>query len=374
MAFLDHEVPPTRLRLRADHRALRGDGPMGDGRAHGPAPGAGRWRRRDALQLGVKAVSQHVLSRPVIFSYRGDEVPAQAASGAVRYDISSDPAEGRWYLDTSCKCPAENPKTLNQLRADRVLAVDLNAGHLAAMVVDPSGNPLGQPLTVPLALAGLSSTTRDGRLREVISRLIAVAKAHGCQAIVIEDLDFHDALEMGRERSGHRRARGRRGRNFRRLVSGMPTARFGDRLVQMAANAGLPVIAVERAYTSRWGAEHWLGCIQEISADASGHHAAALVIDRRGLDQPARRQKRCDSTPAEHGEKRAAHPVVRSKGAGQPAVLSEQRTRDTGTREARGQPHLRRKTRPAERDTPVDQVTQDRSGSPTRRDSVPLSV
>jgi len=68
-------------------------------------------------------------------------------------------------------------------------------------------------------------------------------------------------------------------------VAGIPTAKFRDRLVQMAANAGLSVIAVAPAYTSRWGAEHWLCCLQKISVDASGHYAAALVIARRGLGQ-----------------------------------------------------------------------------------------
>ena len=43
------------------------------------------------------------LSCPVQFSYRAGEVAAQAATGAVRYDISLDPESGRWYLDASWK-------------------------------------------------------------------------------------------------------------------------------------------------------------------------------------------------------------------------------------------------------------------------------
>jgi hypothetical protein len=35
------------------------------------------------------------LSCPVEFAYRGDEVEAQAVTGAVRYDISFDPQRGR---------------------------------------------------------------------------------------------------------------------------------------------------------------------------------------------------------------------------------------------------------------------------------------
>jgi IS605 OrfB family transposase len=329
---------------------------------------------RPLVHLAKRPHGRYRLGCPVTFNYRGDEVAAQAATGAVRYDISCDPKKDRFYIDASWKCSPPSIPDLDQLRQQRVLAVDLNEGHLAAMVVDPSGNPVGRPIAVPFDLTGPPTPTRDGRLRQAISVLVNTAKDHGCRAIVIEDLDFKDARELGREQSGNRPSRGKRAKSFRHMVAGLPTARFRDRLVQMAANAGLSVIAVDPAYTSRWGAEHWLCSLGKTSVDASGHHAAAVVIARRGLGQRARQRRRCDSTPAEHGGKRAAHPVVRPTVAGCPAVLSEPRMRDAGTRKARGQPHLRRKTQPAKRDTPVDQVTQDRSGPPTKRDSVPLSV
>lgn len=241
------------------------------------------------------------------------------------------------------------------------------------MVLDPSGNPTGQPITIALTLEGLPTTTRDGHLRAAISRLLTIAAANGCRAAVIENLDFADAREVGRECTGRRPSRGARGRAFRRLVSGMPAGRFRDRLVQMATNAGLAVIAVDPAYTSRWGAEHWLDAVHKFSPRTSGHHAAALVIGRRGLGQRARRRERCDSTPAEHGQERAADSTVRPVPAGQPAGLFEQRTRGPRPRKARGQPLLRQRTRPAEREARGDQVAQDRSGLPARRDSVPLS-
>lgn len=143
------------------------------------------------------------------------------------------------------------------------------------MVVDSAGNPVGPPITSLLALSGLTASTRDGHLREAISGLIRTAEHHACRAIVIENLDFADAREMGREQTGRRPSRGKRGRSFRRLVSGIPTAKFAGRLIQMASNAGLAVIAVDPAYTSMWGAEHWLVALREISTDASGHHAGS---------------------------------------------------------------------------------------------------
>ena len=53
--------------------------------------------------LANRPHGRYRLSCPVAFAYRGDEVAAQAATGAVRYDISDDPARGRWYLDASWK-------------------------------------------------------------------------------------------------------------------------------------------------------------------------------------------------------------------------------------------------------------------------------
>jgi hypothetical protein len=142
----------------------------------------------------------------------------------------------------------------------------------------------------------------------------------------------------------------------------------------MASNASLAVIAVDPAYTTMWGTEHWLVALKEISPEASGHHAAALVIGRRGLKQRARRRERCDSTPAEHGRKRATNSAVWPVPAGEPVGLFEQHMWKARPRKATGQPQLQQRTRPAEQEPREDQVTQDRSGPPTKRDSVPLSV
>jgi IS605 OrfB family transposase len=231
------------------------------------------------------------LSCPVVFTYRGDQVAAQAAAGAVRYDISVDPATGRWHIDASWRTLARPAPSLDELRRNPVVAVDVNAGHLAVAIVAPDGNILGVPFTIPLELGGLPAATRDGRLRTAISGLLATAKAHDARAVVIEDLDFTEARSEGRERGGNRPSRGRRGRRFRHAVSAIPTGKFRDRLTQMTNNAGLAVVAVDPAYTSRWGAEHWLAPLREQSpVPISGHHAAAAVIGRRALGHRARRK------------------------------------------------------------------------------------
>jgi hypothetical protein len=237
--------------------------------------------------LANRPTRRYRLSCPVRFSYRADQWAAQAVSGAVRYDLGYVPERDRWYLDASWTHPRRVVPTLAEGISFPRLAVDLNAGHLDCVVLDPSGNPTGGFDTIPLALDDRCSTTRDGRLRAAISRLITLASTHGCQCIAIENIDFADVRAEGRETLG----RGRRGRRFRRTVTGIPTRRFRDRLVQMCANQGLWVVAVDPAYTSRWGQEHWHAPLQHHTRTmVTVDHAAAVVIGRRSLGLRARRR------------------------------------------------------------------------------------
>ena len=175
------------------------------------------------------------------------------------------------------------PITLAQARQGSVVAVDVNAGHLAVTALDHHGNRAGVPYTIDLPPARLPSGTRDGQLRAAITTILATAHEHRASAVVNEYLHFAGARRQGRERTGNRPSRGRRGRAFRHQVAGIPTARFRDRLTCMAANTHTAVIAVDPAYTSRWAAQHWLAPLRQHHPTLTGHHAAALVIGRRGL-------------------------------------------------------------------------------------------
>ncbi len=313
--------------------------------------------------LANRPHGRYRLSCPVVFAHRGGEVAAQASSAAVRYDITYDPGRGRWYLDASWKTGSGGTPSLPVLRCHPVLAVDVNAGHLACWVINPDGNPTGPPITISLDLSGLAASTRDGRLRAAISQLLGITTEHGCQAIVIENLDFGQVRAEGRERAGRRPSHGRRGRAFRRLIAGLPTGQFRDRLTQMASNRGIAIVAVDPAYTSRWGAEHWLAPLSHQfspTTTVTGHHAAAVVIGRRGLGQRARRTARCDRTRPEDRERRAASPATVRPAPPAPAGgLSEQRTRKPGDRKTRRQPPARRcNTRPAEPAPPATRAAK----------------
>jgi hypothetical protein len=229
------------------------------------------------------------LSCPVGFTHRKEEWAAQTVTGAVRYDISYQPDRGRWYLDASWKIKRGHTPSLAELRQHRALGVDLNADHLACWVLDESGNPTGPPHTIPLMLAGLPASTRNGQLRAAITAIVHLATASSCRSIVVENLDFTNARQVGRETLG----RGARGKRFRRVIAEIPTRKFRDLLNGMAANADLWIIAVDPGWTSVWGRQYW-----QVSSNQStkpsiivtGHHAAAVVIARRGLGMGARRR------------------------------------------------------------------------------------
>ena len=112
--------------------------------------------------LANRPHGRYRLSCPVRFSHRGGEVAAQAETGAVHYDVSYDPAKGRWHLDAAWKTPPLPAPCLEDLRAHPVVAVDVNAGHLAAAVVLPDGNVRGEPCTIPLELSGLPPVPGTG--------------------------------------------------------------------------------------------------------------------------------------------------------------------------------------------------------------------
>src|SRR6266545_3932298 len=73
----------------------------------------------------------------------------------------------------------------------------------------------------------------------------------------------------------------------------------------MATNHGLWIIAVEPVWTSVWGGRYWqlpLNQSTRGSVTVSRHHAAAVVIGRRGLGHRARRRGGCAPTPPADGE------------------------------------------------------------------------
>jgi IS605 OrfB family transposase len=250
---------------------------------------AGQLRIKVPVALTAQFGSHLRIAASLRFAHRGQEwVDRVAGRRAVRYDISYDPTKGRWYLDASWKeDAAATSLSIDELRVGPVLGVDLNADHLACCVLDASGNPLGPPVSILVETAGLRASRRDGRVRAAITALLNLGEQQCCSAVVVENLHFADARAIGREAMG----RGVRGKLFRRTVAGIPTAKFRRRLVAMAHRRGIAVIAVDPAYTSKWGAQHWAKPLQQQTSDpVTRHHAAAAAIGRRGLGLSIRRR------------------------------------------------------------------------------------
>ncbi|WP_343245674.1 IS200/IS605 family accessory protein TnpB-related protein [Streptomyces sp. SID4985] len=260
---------------------------------------------------------RYVLSARVVYAHRGEQWRDRVtANRAVAYRIHEDTVRGRWYLTALWSLPAVTVLPLTAARTRGLIGVDMNADHLAAWRLDAHGNPVGAPRTFGYDLSGTASH-RDAQLRHALIRLVHWAEDNGL-AIAVEDLDF--TAETTREKYGRKK-------RFRRLVSGMPTSRLRARLVGMAAERGIPLIAVDPAYTSRWGAQHWQKPLTSKNRTPTRHHAAAVAIGRRALGHPIRRRK---APPRHHRSDDGGHRTVQA-GPGAPG-REEPRPRVPGPR------------------------------------------
>ena len=231
---------------------------------------------------------RYTLSGTAVFSYRADEWLARINGGkSMAYTITRKPGRAGRYL-TACwaTSPAvvsvrDEPDTDVRARGP-IVGVDLNDGHLAVRHLDAHGNPVGRPHHIDIDLSG-TSARRDAQVRHAITRLIHYTRRRGLDTLAVEDLDFADARTTGRETMG----RGQRGKRFRKTVAGIPTAVFRNRLSAQAHHHGVRLCAVNAAYTSTWGDQHWRTPYESVTR----HQAAATVIGRRAQGLKARRRK-----------------------------------------------------------------------------------
>jgi IS605 OrfB family transposase len=232
-------------------------------------------------QLASAPHGRYVLTGRVVFAHRGQERADRAAANrAIAYRIHHDVDRGRWYVTASWQTPVTRTIPLAAALADGVIGVDMNADHLAAWRLDTHGNPCGEPRRFPYDLTGPAGH-RDAQVRHALTRLLHWATSCGVKAIAVEDLDF--TAEKTREKHGRRK-------RFRQLVSGMPTGRLRARLTSMADQSGITIIAVDPAYTSKWGAQHWQKPLTSTTRKATRHDAASIAIGRRAQGYPVRRR------------------------------------------------------------------------------------
>ena len=292
---------------------------------------------------------RHVLSSRVAFAHRGEEWRDRTeANQAVAYRIHYDPDRGRWYLTASWQRPAVRTIPLETARAGGMIGVDTNAGHFAAYRLDACGNPVGDPRRFPYALSG-TADHRDAQVRHAITRLLHWAGDSGVKAIGIENLDF--AQEKTREKHGRKK-------RFRQVISGIPTRNLKARLVSMAAGPGLSIVAVDPAYTSMWGDQHWRKPLAAPRRTMTRHDAASVAIGRRALGHPIRRRT---APPRDDQSDRHGH---RTAQAG-PGTPGREGTRPPVTERAHDA-HRRTGTQQGTRGTSASRTVQDARSAGTR--------
>ncbi|MGW7349170.1 IS200/IS605 family accessory protein TnpB-related protein [Streptomyces sp. NPDC054854] len=243
---------------------------------------------------------RYILTSKIAFAHRGQEWADRVeANRAVAYRIHLDVQRGRWYLTASWQRPVVRTIPLESARAKGMIGVDTNADHFAAYRLDRHGNPVGDPHRFHYDLTG-SANHRDAQIRHAITRLLHWAKSCGVAAIAIEDLDF--TAEKTREKHGRKK-------RFRQLISGIPTGKLKARLVSMAAGMDLSIVAVDPAYTSMWGDQHWRKPLTAPRRKMSRHDAAGIAIGRRALGHPIRRRT---APPRDDQSDRRGHRTVQA--------------------------------------------------------------
>ncbi|MFG2023311.1 IS200/IS605 family accessory protein TnpB-related protein [Streptomyces sp. NPDC048825] len=254
---------------------------------------------------------RYILACRIVFPHRGSEwADRVAADRAIAYRIHLGAGRDRWYVTASWQIPPTPTLPIEAALAHGVIGVDMNADHLAAWRLDTHGNPTGSPRRFSCDLTG-TAEHRDAQVRHALTRLLHWAKTCGVKAIAVEDLDF--AAEKTRERHGRRK-------RFRQLISGMPTGKLRARLASMADQTGIAVIAVDPAYTSRWGAQHWQKPLTATTRTTTRHDAAAVAIGRRAQGHPIRRRT---APPPHDRSDRAGHRTVQAR----PGLLGREETR-----------------------------------------------
>lgn len=252
---------------------------------------------------------RYVVAGRVAFAHRDAEwADRVAANRAIAYRIHYDTGHERWYLTASWQIPPTPTVPIEAALAHGVIGIDLNADHLAAWRLDIHGNPTGSPRRFSYDLTG-TTEHRDAQVRHALTRLLHWARTCGVKAIAVEDLDF--TTEKTREKHGRRK-------RFRQLISGMPTGKLRARLASMADRTDIAVIAVDPAYTSKWGAQHWQKPLTTTTRTTTRHDAAAVAIGRRAQGHPIRLG--VPPRPLRHWGRTAPPPAHRSDEQGHRTV------------------------------------------------------
>ncbi|MCW3782511.1 hypothetical protein [Defluviimonas salinarum] len=201
---------------------------------------------------------------------------------AIAYRFLRDPdwSERRhkspWRVCVTIRC--ETPEASFD-GANGVLAVDVNADHLALALVKGDGNPV-RAWRIALPLRGRSAEARVAIIGDAARTVCAIAAAHGVP-LALESLDFEKKRRELELLS--KTARSPAERRYARMLSSFAHARIGTAIRRRAAREGIAVRDINPAYTSLIGRTNYAR-----RYGLSLHQAAAVAIARRALGHSER--------------------------------------------------------------------------------------
>jgi IS605 OrfB family transposase len=172
--------------------------------------------------------------------------------------------KGRWHANVTLP---ETPAPVTNTLSWGGIGVDVNENHLAVGIVDRYGN-LTETETLDFPEAGIDTGKAEDILWTSIHRLVQLAKENHC-GIVVEDLDFSNKksyLKMF-------------GKKHAKRLSSFAYAKFFEFLSGICARQGVELVKVNPAYTSQVARAKYVTGYR-----ITVHHAAALVIARRGMN------------------------------------------------------------------------------------------
>jgi IS605 OrfB family transposase len=222
---------------------------------------------RFALKLRLDGKAKRHITIDVSFAYGVDHLLAALQAGqAMSFRFLLDDKGWRVFASTAV---IETP-TFSDVRLGAI-GVDFDVGFLSVSQTDRFGNIITSG-DVPMVTAGLSKHATQTAISAAVQDIIAFA----CKAqkpISIEYLDF------GKKKAQLSYAAPGR----QRMLSSFAYTRFAQTLGARAHDAGIEVVEVRAAYSSKIGSQKYAR-----RYGLSGHRAAALVLARRGQRFPDR--------------------------------------------------------------------------------------
>ncbi|GAB3993477.1 IS200/IS605 family element transposase accessory protein TnpB [Glycomyces albus] len=243
---------------------------------------------RGEVEINLPAPLRHLANGPrgryrltgrLGFAHRGTEWSARVTAGrAVGYRIGFDPDREAWYVTAYWKRPESEPLSLDRAltrAASESMRTTTTWPHGASIpMATRSGNRSGSDSNSP---AAQNTATRSCAM---LSKLLRWANRVGAGAIAIENLDF--AGEKTRSYTAAGRRSGASYPDSPPLGSRPAWCRWPQK--------GIAIVAVDAAYTSKWGAQHWQKPMTTPKRKTTRHDAASIVIGRRAQGHKARRR------------------------------------------------------------------------------------